>query len=143
MRRRDIIALTAATLGALALVAEAAAGQIRGNLTGPARAAGAEVEIDITCHGTPAALNAADKPTGADRTATPDEPATPAPPESYKVSASVPGHYSVNVQQQGDCDLTVTYQAMTASLPIVSQRRSVTYDLVLSVAKGKLRVRRR
>jgi hypothetical protein len=146
MRRRDSTALTAAVLGALALTAEAAAGQIRGNLRGPAKTAEAPVEIEITCPREPARADktaAPGQPVEADEAETPGERAQPAPPTSYKQSRTVPGYYALDVREQGDCELTVTYQGMTASLLIVSQRRSVKYDLVLSVAKGKLNVRRR
>jgi hypothetical protein len=36
--------------------------------------------------------------------------------------AKMPGPYSVNVEQQGDGTLTVSYQGMTASPEVLSRR---------------------
>lgn len=142
MRRRSLAPLTVAALGSLVLATEVVAGSVSGNLTGPAGAAAAAVQIDVTCHGEPEKPEPPDKATGADKPAKPEKAAKPAPPKSYKVSAKMPGPYSVNVEQQGDCTLTVRYLGMTASVPIVSEKRSVRYDLVLSIVDDKLQLRR-
>jgi hypothetical protein len=148
MTRSGPVPLTLAALASIVLAAKVGAGPVSGNLTGPPGAAAAAVQIDVTCHGEPEKADPPDKPGGADKPGKPDKAAKPdkgpkpAPPKSYKVSAKVPGLYSVNVEQQGDCTLTVLYQGMTASIPLVSEKGSVRYDLVLSIADGKLKLRR-
>jgi hypothetical protein len=127
MKRRSLTSLGVVALSSFALSPELAAGPVSGNIsrTGAKAADAAAVQIDVACVGD---------------SDTPEKPAKPA--TSYKASAKMPGPYSLNVEEPGDCTLTVQYQGMTASIPIVSEKGAVRYDLVLSIVDGKLRVQR-
>jgi hypothetical protein len=151
MRRWRLTSLAVVAVGSMVLAPEVLAGPVAGNLssTGIPRADGGPVQIEVTCLAEPTTPAKPAKPVEADKPEKPEKPTKsekPAKPEtparSYKASAKIPGSYSVNVEEQGDCSLTVRYQGMTATIPILSEKGSVRYDLVLSIVDGKLRLRR-
>jgi hypothetical protein len=147
MSRRILTSLGFALLSSVILTPPVAAGSISGNLsqTGLKEAEGAAAQVDVTCLGEqdrPANADKAGKDDKAksDKAAQSEQAAKPA--KSYNTSAKIPGPYSLNVEVLGDCTLPVHYQGMTASIPVVSQKGTARYDLILTIAEGKLSLRR-
>ncbi len=62
---------------------------------------------------------------------------------AYTTSASILGIYSVKVEETGNCSMSVHYAGQAATLEVISQKKSVRYDLVLKFVDGKLTVARR
>lgn len=64
------------------------------------------------------------------------------PAKIYAASVTIPGSYSIDLRETGSCTLSVQYAGLTASLEVISGKKSVRYDLILKMVEGKLNVKR-
>jgi hypothetical protein len=137
-----MVSLAVVVLCGTLLTPVASAGPVAGNLSlaNPTQADAAGAQIEIVC---PAGPEKGDRAGGSATAEKPTKPEQVEKPASvYKASVRLPGPYLLNVKEEGDCTLTVSYQGKTASMAIVSKSGVARYDLVLTLAGGKLNLRR-
>ena len=61
---------------------------------------------------------------------------------TYKTSTTIPGSYMLDVEETGECKLTVYYNNQSPSIRIRSQSNPVRYDLVLEKSNGSYSLKR-